>query len=215
MSLINKALKGSMILTMGDYAVYAFNIVAQLWLIRLLSPSQYGQYAIISAIVEFAYVLLTIEFATACIYYLDNEDIFHTAVILAWIWSVGMVVALYGLRYITTFWINEQNWVFASILVLLKFIYGISVVYGTYIERHLHFGKLTIVRSLAKLIALGCGIVIAKRGGGIKALVCIDMINYLLASLTIIAVSPLKVKLSSFRFDLAKLILKKGYKYAN
>ncbi len=211
MSLINRAFKGSLVVASSNYLAYGFNILAQLWLIRILSPELYGQYAVVLVVVEFTYVLLMLEFATACIYDMDNEEVFNTAVIMALVWTSGVILILFVVSPVAKIWLDEQTFVFAATLIVIKCGYGIGAVYGTYIERHVQFGRLSLIRAFAKILGLAVGIWLAERGFGIKALLAIDVVNYTLAAVLITCISPLKVRFRDFNRNLAMRLVRNSF----
>lgn len=211
MGLMRQAIRGSMIVATGNYLVYAATILAQLWLIRLLAPADYGFYAIVIVIVELTYVLLMVEFATACVYRMEDDNVFHTAVLMAIVWCGGVTLLLWLIGPLAKHWIDDKTWSFVTILVFAKTAYGVGAVYGGYIERDLKLGYLTVVRSLSRIVALMFGIFLAENGYGVQALLAIDILNYALATILTIIVSPLKVRWRHYSIALGKIVLQKGY----
>jgi O-antigen/teichoic acid export membrane protein len=211
MSLIRQAFKGSLAVAAGNYLTYGFTILAQLWLVRLLAPEIYGAYAIILVIVEITYVLVMIEFGTACLYDMDNEQIFNTAVVMAWIWSIAILLFLLITYPVAKYWVDERTWAVVIILISVKCLYGVSAVYGTVLERNLQFGKLTYLRTFSRVVGLSIGLVMANKGFEINALLAIDLVYYLIAAFLIIYISPLKVSIREFDRQLAKKLIKNSF----
>jgi O-antigen/teichoic acid export membrane protein len=211
MGLMRQALRGSLIVASGNYLVYGVNIFVQLWLIRLLAPADYGFYAVVTVIVELSYVLLIPEFATACIYKMEDDSVFHTAVLMSVIWCAGMALLFLLISPLLTRWVNDQTLQFVLILLFAKAAFGVGAVYGAYLERDMRFGRVTAIRSLSKLVALCVGILLAQYGFGVQSLLAIDVISYLIAALFTFALSPLRVKWSLFSRGLAWFVLRKSF----
>lgn len=211
MGLTQQVLKSSLIVTGGNYLAYGVNIMAQLWLIRLLSPSEFGQYAIILVTVEILYVFLMLEFATACICHMEDEQIFHTAIVFAAAWVVLLIVVLWVLGIFVLNFVSKDVWQYSSILVVLKAIYGIGAIYGAYLEKDMKFGFLTVGRSISKILGLTVGIGMAMNEFGVVSLIAIDAVNYILSAIITIALSPLRLKISLVRGDYFLTVIKNGF----
>lgn len=212
MSFIRKALRGTVYVAIGNFGSQFLAILVQLLMIRLLSPEIYGKYATVNVIVEIAYTIAVVEFSTACVYDIDREETFHSAVFMAIGWTIALALCFISIGFFISRYIDKSLWDIASVLIISKTIYGIGAVYGTYVERDFKFAGLSFMRLFSKAFGLGIGLLAAHLGYGIYSLLVVDVLNYLITTVLIIYFSTLKISWEKFQIKAAKNILHQGFK---
>jgi len=205
-----KALAGSLISGVGNYGVYALNVLAQLWLIRFVAPAEFGFYAIATISVEVIYVFSMFEFATVALYGREDENVFHTAIILAIIWTlVTAALAVVGV-FVLSGWIDPLALRFFAILLMAKVFFGVGAVYAAFLEKDYKFGQVATIRSVTRAVALLGGAIAAHQGLGAASLLLIDTAYYVSASVLTIAYSPFSVRLDGYRHTLVRSMFKQA-----
>jgi len=207
---VKKAGKAGVVTATGNYSVYFLTIVAQLWLTRMLLPAEFGTYAIVTIAVEVAYAVLMIEFSTVALYRMEDENVFHTAVVMASLWVLLLALICLVLGNALDAWFQRELIVVGTVLLISKAIFGIGAIYAAYLEKDYGFGLMTVLRGFSKAVGIGIGLVAANLNYGVFSLLAIDAIYYALSSVLAIGCSRLQLNVRAFKWDLARFIIKNG-----
>lgn len=149
------------------------SFVISIILARLLMPSDYGIIAIILVFVNLAKVIIDGGLNTALIQKQNADQIdFSTIFWFCMSLSVILYVILYfAAPYIAAFYHNELLTRVLRVLSIIVLFNAFNSIQRAFVSRHMLFRKLFFVNGISVLISGVLGIIMAKKGFGVWALV--------------------------------------------
>lgn len=148
-------------------------------LARLLGPAEFGLFAMVIAITEFARVVMELGLGSATV---QREIITHEEVsALFWV-NVGIGVILTiivaGISPVVAWFYKDARLLSVCMAMSIFFLFGgLTVQHRSLLERQMHFGFLGISYIVSNLIGIFVAIGLAIYGFGIWALVWRELIN--------------------------------------
>ncbi|MES9955627.1 MAG: oligosaccharide flippase family protein [Sedimenticola sp.] len=176
-----QAFKGSLWLGSFIYAKQAISFGVQIVLARLLLPSDFGQYAILSSILELTFIIANISTVEAIVKYQYRDDIFATSwkiclrvsAILSFVFILSLIVfRLLG--------VNTETLIIIAALFLARVIRLPTSILEVWIEKDLRYKYVSL--SMFGTTAFGSlvGVLAAVYGLGIWSLVLKELVESLL-----------------------------------
>lgn len=169
----NRAVKGVMVLTGRTFLLSVLSLVATGFLTVFLSPSEFGVFWIVSAVVNFLAYFSDVGLAAALIQKkkkLNNADLKTTFTV-----QTALVVLILLILFIATPFISTQYALTVSGKYLLfalgfsLFLSSLKTIPSILMERDLEFGKLVIPQVLENLVYNLTAVFLAWKGYGIAS----------------------------------------------
>jgi O-antigen/teichoic acid export membrane protein len=161
MSNKGKAIKGSIWFAFFYYLSFAVNFLGNLVLARLLTPNDFGTFALALSIGEILFLMGGFLFSKSYIHLENEPDIFETSFTLSCIASVALFVTGSIIALVTSTIYSNQVIVFLLVIVAVKgFQYPNNVLLANY-ERRFHFKKSGLIFAVANISAMIIAIVVA------------------------------------------------------
>jgi len=168
-----KALHGALALGLRQAIVQGLNFVGTIFLARLLSPSEFGVYAVIAFILSFLIAFGDAGLGASLVRQVEepSRDDYRS------IFTVQqmMVVAVVGVFWLAARQVAqayhlpaEGAWVFRLVALSLLFT-SFQVIPWIHLERHLEFDKLAVVEMGMALVYNGSVVALAWKGLGVMS----------------------------------------------
>ena len=174
MSMNSKSVINSMLWKLLEqFSSQIVSFIISIILARLLMPSDYGIIAIILVFINLAKVIIDGGFNTALIQKqkADQKD-FSTIFWFSMLLSVILYVILFfAAPFIAAFYHNELLIRVLRILSIIVLFNAFNSIQRAYVSRHMLFRKLFYVNGISVLFSGVLGIIMAKKGFGVWALV--------------------------------------------
>jgi len=173
LSLKRKTIKGVAWSGAGNIASQILRMVTLVIMVRLLTPDDYGTYAILSLFVGFFSVFANMGISQAVIY-LDNPS--QRMLSSIFMLNLGVGLSLYGLLVLlagpaATFFGNEAITSLLRIIGILFVIGAFNVVQEALLKKKLNF-KAVVLRDLtSQAVGASVGVGMALAGYGVQSLV--------------------------------------------
>ena len=186
------------------FGVQGVQFILQIILARLLTPEHYGVLAIMIIFTTLANVFIQNGFNTALIQNKDVTEDDYSSVL--WV-SLGVAGILYGIiffcaPFIASFYEMPEIVKPFRVLALMLFPGALNSVQLAKVSREMDF-KTVFYSNVGAIVVSGvAGIVIAKLGGGLWALVAQTMLNIFVATVVMQFTSKLKIY---FKVSLARI----------
>ena len=186
------------------FGVQGVQFILQIILARLLTPEHYGVLAIMIIFTTLANVFIQYGFNTALIQNKDVTEEDYSSVL--WV-SLGVAGILYGIIFfcapvIGRFYEMPELVKPFRVLALMLFPGALNSVQIAKVSREMDFKKVFYSNVGAIVVSGVAGIVIAKLGGGLWALVAQTMLNIFVATVVMQFTSKLKIY---FKVSLARI----------
>ena len=186
------------------FGVQGVQFILQIILARLLPPEHYGVLAIMIIFTTLANVFIQNGFNTALIQNKDVTEEDYSSVL--WV-SLGVAGILYGIiffcaPFIASFYEMPEIVKPFRVLALMLFPGALNSVQLAKVSREMDFKKVFYSNVGAIVVSGVAGIVIAKLGGGLWALVAQTMLNIFVATVVMQFTSKLKIY---FKVSLARI----------
>ena len=186
------------------FGVQGVQFILQIILARLLTPEHYGVLAIMIIFTTLANVFIQNGFNTALIQNKDVTEEDYSSVL--WV-SLGVAGILYGIiffcaPFIASFYEMPEIVKPFRVLALMLFPGALNSVQIAKVSREMDFKKVFYSNVGAIVVSGAAGIVIAKLGGGLWALVAQTMLNIFVATVVMQFTSKLKIY---FKVSLARI----------
>ncbi len=166
----------------GQFGRLGLQVLATVVLSRLLEPQDFGLVAMTTAVLGLAQLLSELGLSTATV---QRRQITHAQVnALFWIQAaIGLIVA--GLAVllapaVEAFYGVAQVAVVVSALAVTFVLRGASAQHQALLERRLHFRRLARIEVVSTALSTALAIAVAVLGGGLWALVALN-VSYVLA----------------------------------
>lgn len=179
------------------FGTVGVQFLIQIFLARLLSPSDYGTIALITVFITVSSVFVQNGFNTSLIQRRDINDNDYSSVF--WI---SIVVAMICYLILFVFAPIIANFYQINELVLIIRVLGITLFFGSYnsiqiakISREFQFKKLFFSSLISISVSGFVGILLAYLGFGIWTLVVQQLLNQIIISIVLYFVVDLKIKM--------------------
>lgn len=178
------------------FGVQGSQFILQIILARILDPEHYGVLSIMVIFTTLANVFIQSGFNTALIQNKDVTEEDYSSVF--WV-TLGIAVLLYGVIFFTApfigaFYKMPDIVLPLRILALMLLPGALNSVQLAKISKEMNFRKVFFSNLAGILIAGGTGVVIAKLGGGLWALVAQTMLNIFVVCVVMTFTSGLKLR---------------------
>lgn len=173
MSLKIKAIKGVAWNGAGNVVKQVIMVVTMIVLARILTPHEFGIYALLMVFVSFSQILAQMGTSSAVIYFDDLTDRFLST---AFYFSVGTSVAVYlllfsGAGFLANFMDEPALQGLLQLIGLVLVINSLSMIQRALLEKKMDFKKVILVEKAALLISSAVGIAAAILGFGAASFV--------------------------------------------
>ncbi|MBQ3675422.1 MAG: lipopolysaccharide biosynthesis protein, partial [Campylobacter sp.] len=186
-SIIQKTKFGILWNAFEKFGVQGLGFVFNVILARILSPNDYGLFALLIVFVSFCHVFVESGFTRALIQKQDRSEIdFSTA----FIFNIAVAVVAYIILFIASpfiadFYDKPELENLAKVLFLLVILYSLNIVQIAKFQIDVNFKKIALINLVALIISGVVGIALAMSGFGVWALV----LQLLLKQCIVIAMS--------------------------
>lgn len=183
---------------MEKFCSQMVNFIIQIFLARLLEPTDFGNLAIIMALINFFSIFIQSGISTAIVVKPDLEE---SDVFTALVSSFGVAL----ISYIVLFWISpviETYYQLAHlsfyirVLSIVLFFYAINAVYIGILERAMNFRAMFYRSIIAIPISGAAGLLMAYLGYGILSLIMQTLLNQMIFTLILVRKANIKLKCS-------------------
>jgi PST family polysaccharide transporter len=174
-----RAVRGGLAIVFARFGAQGLRLLLTATLARLLTPDDYGLVAVIVALSGLGMVLQDLGLSAATI---QRQQI-TTQQISALFWfnvMLGTLVATIGVLsapLIATLFARPDAAPLAAALFAGVLIPSLSVQHRALLHRQMRFAEQAMIGVIALIIAGGCAIVVAARGGGPWALVTLTLVS--------------------------------------
>lgn len=187
--------------------------IVSIVLARLLDPVVYGTIALVTAIITILEVLVNSGFATALIQKKNADDLDFSSVFY---FNLILSVLLYAVVFFiaplfSKFYSNAQLTSIIRILGIVIIIFGIKNVQQAFVSRNFLFKKFFFATLIGTIGAAIVGIVMAKLGFGVWALVAQTLFNNAVDTLVLWITVKWRPK-KCFSFKRLKTLFSYGWK---
>lgn len=204
----SKSIQGVVALTTRTFSLQIIGFVATFFLTILLSPSIFGVYYVVSAVISFLGYFSDIGLAAALVQkkeQLTREDIQTTFTIQQLLVSTAVIVALVGSKKVGEFYGLDVSgvWLFRA-LVISFFLSSLKTIPSILMERSLAFNRLvipTIVETVGFYIV---AVILAWKGMGVSSFSWAVLCRGVLGVITVYIVEPWKPS-----FGISRLVAKR------
>ena len=179
MPLKQKTITGVVWNGVGNIARQALQLIFLIVMARLLSPHDFGVFAILMVFVTFMNIFASMGVSQVIIY-LDNPDQRMLSSIFYFNMAMGvcLFVLLYFLAWpIANFFDNQSIVHLLRIIGFLFIITALTLVQKSLLEKYLHFKRVVTLETIAFAGGTMAGIVSAKAGLGIYSLLIATLLN--------------------------------------
>ncbi len=198
MSIARKAILGTFWVAGTSYLSFIISFGAQLILVRLLFPEDFGTYALAVSIIGLISLFFSWDFSSGLIQVQDGKYLNETAFALSVIQGVVFLIFT-GLSSIVLTHFFSTNLVMVFLVIgLTRPLTFISSVYSATVEKELIYKKLSIIRFISTVVSAFGGIILAYRGFGVWSIVGKELLMTLVCFIGFRAISPWRF---TWRFD--------------
>jgi len=194
MSLVRKAVKGSLWMAVLNYSNYGLLFLCNIVLARLLTPDDFGVMALALSMADIVFMLAGFGFSMACIQLQELDDVFETGLTLTLV--AGLTIFLVGL---VAAW--GASWSYpapvATFLAVLSVMAGLKVpttVFMARIEKDFAFATSALVRFLTAILGMGLGLTLAYLGWGAWSLLAREVAATVALFAGAVLLSPLRFR---------------------
>lgn len=190
------------------------SFIVSVVLARMLLPSEYGIIAMVLVFINIANVFAVGGFGEALIQKKEpteadyNTVFYYTLTISAFIY----ILLFFGAPFIARFYKTEQMVWGLRVLALKIIMSSVSTIQHAYVQKHMIFKKFFFSTLFGTLFSGIVGIVFAKMGFGVWALVAQYLTNSLIDMCILFFAVPWRPKLN-FSMDSARSLMPLGWKF--
>lgn len=193
-SIKSKSLKGVVALTARTFVLQIIGFVATFFLTLLLTPSIFGVYYVVSAVISFLGYFSDIGLAAALVQKkedLTKEDLQTTFTIQQILIGSAVIIALLGSYQVGAFYKLdiEGVWLFRA-LVISFFLSSLKTIPSILMERSLSFDRLVIPTIVETLGFYVVAVLLAWKGMGITSFTYAVLVRGVLGLITVYIVEP-------------------------
>lgn len=172
-NIIQKTKFGILWNTFEKFGVQGLGFVFNVILARILSPNDYGLFALLIVFVSFCHVFVEGGFVRALIQKQDRSEIdFSTTLIFNIAVAVFFYIILFFISpFIAEFYAKPELENLAKVLFLMVILNSLSIVQITKFQIEVNFKKIAFINLIALIISGICGISLAFGGFGVWALI--------------------------------------------
>jgi O-antigen/teichoic acid export membrane protein len=209
MSNKGKAIKGSIWFAFFYYLSFAVNFLGNLVLARLLTPNDFGTFALALSIGEILYFMGGFLFSKSYIHLQDEPDIFETSFTISCLAGIALFLIGSMIALLTSNIYSSQVIVFLLVIVAVKGVqYPNNVLLANY-ERQFDFKKSGLIFAIANISAMIIAIAVAYMYHTAWSLI----IRQVLIALITLAI-VLFLHRSTVKFKINKATLRKIWHYS-
>ncbi|MET0117878.1 MAG: oligosaccharide flippase family protein [Sedimenticola sp.] len=211
MSIGNKALTAGIWLGSFSYAKQAFSFIAQIVLARFLMPEDFGQYALMSSVLELLLILVNIASADGIVKFQTEDDILPTA----WKITVYLVFGVLALATIGLFialaaGVSDQVVALLFILTLSRLMRLPASVQEVWVEKDLKYRLVSATIFASTIVGASAGVIAAVSDFGVWSLIIKELFES--ATFIILMQNLSKVdRRGRFNSATARKLLRYGY----
>lgn len=206
----HRTLSGIVALTTRTFVLQFISLGATLLLTIFLSPSIFGIFYIVSAIISFLTYFSDIGLAAALIQKketLTDEDLTTTFTIQQLLVAVLVIISLLFSRQIASFYAFDSNGVLLlQALIIAFFLSSLKTIPSVLLERKLEFQKLVIPQILETLGFYIVAVVLAWLGFGIRSFIWAVLVRAIVGLVAIYVISPWKPSIGLSQSVASRLI---------
>jgi len=208
-----RSLTGIVALTSRTFVIQILAFVATFLLTIFLSPSVFGVFYVVSAIIAFLGYFSDIGLAAALVQKKEDvtaQDLTTTFTIQQMLVGIVVVIALYASSWIATFYRLDTAglWLFRA-LVVSFFLSSLKTIPSVLLERKLDFRTLVIPQLLETVGFYGVAVLLAWRGWGIASFTWAVMVRAVVGLIAIYMLSPWRISVG-FSRPVARRLLRFG-----
>lgn len=211
-----RAVKGAAILTARTFFMQAVSFFATALLTIFLSPSQYGVFFLVSAVVNFLTYFSDIGFAAALIQKKDNltKEELHTIFTTQQVLIIFLIILIFLLTpFIKSFYhLNNEAVYLLWALSGALFLSSLKTIPSVLMERRLEFGKLVVPQLVETILFNIVAVFLAWKNFGITSYTIAVLVRGFSGLFITYLIQPWKPVLS-FSLTALKSILKFGIPY--
>ncbi len=198
MSIARKAILGTFWVAGASYSSFIISFGAQLILVRLLFPEDFGTYALAASIIGLISLFFSWDFSSGLIQVQGGKYLNETAFALSVIQGVVFLIFTGLTSIVLTHFFSTNLVTVFFVIGLTRPLTFISSVYSATVEKELIYKKLSIIRFISAVVAAIGGITLAYRGFGVWSIVGKELLMTLVCFIGFRAVSPWRF---TWRFD--------------
>lgn len=171
--------------TLERYSVMFFQMIVQIVIARILSPSDYGVVAMMTVFISIANIFTQNGFNRAVVQKKEADNItYGTALTVNTLIGVFFYVAIFiAAPWIASYYNNPDIETYIRILALIVPVSSINAIQVAIANRHMEFSSLFKCNLLSSVISGIIGVVCALMGLGVWALIIQQMTNVVSVSL--------------------------------
>lgn len=152
-------------------------IVAALVITRMITPSDFGEVALITTFYQIAILLVSSGLGEGLMFKVDNSEIRYSSVFYFNLAVAGLIYALLFLssNYIATFYNIPRLSILIKVIGINILLYAASYLQRVIFQKNLNFKFLAFVSIIATFIASSIGIYLAFQGYGVWSIVILTL----------------------------------------
>lgn len=171
MSIVRKAIRGTIWVTIVQICVMLSSFGANTILARILLPESFGTFALALSIVEFFFILSAWSFSLAVIQIKEcSDELINTGFSLSLLVGIGISTLILISSFILVKFYSKQIIYLSCILSAIYAINILGYYYASLLERDLEYFRLSIIRLPSQFISWLCAILLAWLGAGVWSL---------------------------------------------
>ncbi len=206
MSLGKQSIIGVFWNSFANFIGFLVSFAGQLFLVRLLLPEDFGNYALASSIFEVLSIFTTWSLSLVLIQQPDSDNLTDTAIWLSIFQGIlliliSFIVSLFLKLYYPTL---KALPVIFVIMGISRAVSYLSSIYSAELEKNLSYKRLAISKSIATIISTIAGILIALKNYGVWSLVWKEFILIILSLIFYKYLSG-----SRFKWNFSTIVAKK------
>ncbi len=209
-AITKRSIHGIFALVSRTFIVQAITFTANFLLTIYLSPTVFGVYFIVTAIIAFLVYFSDIGLAAALIQKKDEvteEDLRTTFTIQQTLVGAVVIIALIASPFIAKFYrLNTAGLFLFQSLVIAFFLSSLKTIPSILLERNLRFEKIVIPEIVETLFFNVTALVLAVRGFGVSSFTWAVLLRGISGVITIYIISPWKIRFGFSRTEAKKLL---------
>lgn len=205
-----KFIGGTLWMSLAQVVSYGLTFVANILLARLLTPDDFGVFALATSILSIIYILGSWSFSVAIIQTQElDQEFFDTVFFL----SLGLGIALFVLTGVISLFLkklySEDTIVILLVLASLQVPTLLSACHSASVKRNMEYKGVSLLQICTRVLGLIIAIVLAWRGAGVWSLVSKQVVSVVGSFLGIHFISRWHFRWR-FDADIAKRLFKFG-----
>ena len=182
-------------------------------LARILDPQHYGMISIVTVFITFCNVFVSAGFGSAVVQKKEVDDLdFNTAFAISLTMSILLYILVFFVApFISYFYEMPELTLVIRVMGIRLIISSINTIQHAYIQRQMKFKKFFVSTLFGTVISAVVGIILAKIGFGVWALVAQYLTNTTIDTIVLLFVCKWKPKIQ-FNKSRAKTLFSFGWK---